>query len=110
MFGIGFTAPNFVNPLSTYQYYGLDTLWADIETCIRNDIQTMHLATEPLPAGEIYATLTGKTLTDSGATTYHEDMRTEHAAAWCSQTSYIESRQHVLARLKRFFELEDRAA
>ena len=109
-FQAGFTALNFVNPESTYQYYGLDALWSDIRTCIKNDLTVMHLATEPLRAGDIYATLTGESLPTNDASLYYEDMRTEHGRAWGTPGPYIESGEHVLSQLKQFYTAERRAA
>lgn len=101
---IGFTALNFTNADSTFQYYGLARLWKDIERVIAHDLPLMHLAPEPLSAGEVYATLTGKELHSRSAALYHENMRTRHAAIWGGPEGYISRRSEVLADLKSFYE------
>lgn len=101
--GAGFTALNFTNADSTFQYYNLGHLWRDIERVIAHDLPLMHLAPEPLSAGEVYAALTGKELQSRSAALYHEDMRTRHSAIWGGPDGYISPRAAVLADLKAFY-------
>lgn len=51
---IGFSALNFTDSRSKYQFYDLSRLWNDIQICLQNDIKLWHPATEPVSAGEIY--------------------------------------------------------
>lgn len=57
---IGFSALNFTDSRSRYQFYNLKRLWGDIRTAISADIKLLHLATEPVAAGELYKYLTGE--------------------------------------------------
>lgn len=51
---LGFSALNFTDSRSKYQFYDLSRLWDDIQICIQNGITLWHPATEPVSAGEIY--------------------------------------------------------
>ncbi|QJP16153.1 sugar nucleotide-binding protein [Starkeya sp. ORNL1] len=103
MFEIDFTALNFTNADSTFQYYGLSSLWSDIVRAIEHDLPVMHLAPAPLCANEIYAALTGRVLESRAAPLYREDMHTQFAGLWDNQHPYTQGKADVLAGLKIFF-------
>ena len=105
----GFTALNFTNADSTYQYYGLARLWDDIGRAIAHDLRVMHLAPEPIAAGALYQSLTGRVLEARAAPLYNEDMRTRHAALWDGPDGYIQGRAQVLADLRAFYDEARRA-
>ena len=56
---LGYSALNFTDSRSTYQFYNLAHLWKDIRTALRAGITLGHPATEPVSAGELYKYLTG---------------------------------------------------
>lgn len=98
----GLTALYFTNPDSTYQYYGVDRLWSDIETASAQGIGVLHLATEPVAARQIYRAVTGQDMPQTEARLHHEDMHTRHADLWDRSGPYIESAQQVEARVAAF--------
>ena len=55
---LGFSALNFTDSRSVYQFYNLGRLWQDIQTALEAGIQLWHPATEPVSAGELYKSLT----------------------------------------------------
>ena len=57
---VGFSALNFTDSRSVYQFYNLKRLWKDIQRAIENNILLWHPAVEPVSAGEVYEYLTGK--------------------------------------------------
>ena len=57
---VHFSALQFTDSRSIYQFYPLARLWKDIETALANHITLLHLATEPVSAGEVYHFLTGE--------------------------------------------------
>ena len=98
----GLTALHFTNPDSTYQYYGVDRLWSDIEAASAQGIGVLHLATEPLAARQIYRAVRGQDMPQTCARLHHEDMHTRHADLWDRSGPYIESAQQVEARVAAF--------
>lgn len=57
---VQFSALNFTDSRSSYQFYSLSRLWDDIQICLENHIKLWHPATEPIGAGELYFYLTGE--------------------------------------------------
>ena len=57
---LGFSALNFTDHRSRFQFYNLARLWDDIRTARLEDLRLLHLATEPVSAGEVYEYLTGQ--------------------------------------------------
>jgi hypothetical protein len=104
------TAVQFTNPDSTYQYYGVDRLWSDVETASAQGINVLHLATEPVAARHIHRAVTGHDMPQTGARLHHEDMRTRHADLWGRSGPYMESAQQVEARITAFCQNQRKAA
>jgi len=100
----GFTATNFTHADSVFQFYALSRLWSDIGVVLNNDVALVHLAPEPLRAGDVFRTLTGAAFESRTAAVYREDMRSMHTHLWNRTGAYIEDRQSVLANLKAFHE------
>lgn len=99
----GMSSVQFHNPDTTYQYYDLARLWSDIELVMKFGLHHVHLATEPLRAGEIYSRLLGDEMPKNNAQLHHEDMRTRHASIWGRNGNYLEDACAVLDKLETFF-------
>ncbi len=102
---IGFTALGFTDSRSTYQFYPLNRLWEDIHTALNEDIRTLHLATEPVSAGELYKYVTGKEFKNElKGTPAKYDYKTIYAEKFGGKGGYICSKQEILADIKGFME------
>ncbi|MEM7779321.1 MAG: hypothetical protein AAF697_02900 [Pseudomonadota bacterium] len=99
----GASATQFHNPETTYQYYEIERLWADIEIAREASLSHIHLVAEPLPVHVIHQCLTGRVIAETGARLHREDMRTRYAALWGSEGPYQFSSATTLERLSRFF-------
>ena len=106
----GLTAVQFTNPDSTYQYYGVDRLWSDIETASAQGISVLHLATEPVAARHIHRAVMGRDMPQTGARLHHEDMRTRHADLWGRSGPYMESAKQVESRITAFCQNQRKSA
>lgn len=51
---IGFSALNFTDSRSVFQFYNLKYLWKHINFALKNKINILNSATEPISAGELY--------------------------------------------------------
>lgn len=100
---LGGAAVQFHHPETTYQYYGIDRLWADIETALAAGLSHLHLVPEPLTAARIHQRLTGRAMPATGARLHQEDMRTRHAALWGATGPYQFDAETTLARLAAFY-------
>jgi hypothetical protein len=98
------SAIGFTHPASTYQFYNLGHLNADIDAALARDLEVLHLAVEPVPAAEIYTAVTGEHMPASAARIHHEDMRTRHADLRGRTGPYLDDRTQVLDDLRQFFE------
>jgi hypothetical protein len=107
---LGMSAVGFTNPNTRFQYYDMNRLWADIELCLDRAIDVIHLAPEPLMAGEIFAALTGRPMPESAARLHREDMRTRHAAVFGREGNYIAGSTETMDLLKQFFAEESARA
>ena len=56
---LGFTALNFTDSRSSFQFYSLGRLWEDIQIALNEGITLLNVATEPVTAAELYKALTG---------------------------------------------------
>lgn len=100
---VGFSALNFTDSRSVYQFYKLERLWGDIQIAIKNQILLWHPAVEPVSAGEIYEYLTGSkfenVLTGKPA---NYNYKTHYDYIFGGKNGYICSKQEVLDEIKTF--------
>lgn len=97
------SATLFHNPETTYQYYDMAGLWADIGIAVEAGLRHLHLAAPPLRAADIHARLLGAPMPATGAKLHHEDMHTRHAALWGRAGPYVEDAGTVLDKLAVFY-------
>ncbi len=102
---LGFSALNFTDSRSIYQFYDLRRLWDDIKCCMDNGIRLWHPATEPVSAGEVYKYLTGGDFVNElGGRPANYDYRTIHDGVFGGKDGYICDRDQVLKGIKDFVE------
>ena len=99
----GFSALNFTDSRSRYQFYYLKNLWADINTALKAGIKLWHPATEPVSAEELYKYLTGEEFVNElDGIPADYDYRTIYDAAFGGSSGYISDKAKVLKDIKRF--------
>lgn len=105
---LGFSALNFTDSRSVYQFYDLSRLWSDIRTALDNDIRLWHPATEPVSAAEVYRYLTGEEFVNelAGKPAYY-DYRTVHDRTFGGNNGYICGKDEVLGSIKAFVSSEE---
>ena len=102
---VGFSALNFTDSRSSYQFYNLSRLWGDLKTALSAGIKLWHPATEPVTAGELYEYLTGETFVNElSGTPADYDYRTIHDGLFGGTNGYIATKKDVLESIKRFEE------
>ncbi len=100
---LGFSALNFTDSRSRYQFYNLNRLWDDIQRALMKDLRCLHLATEPISAGELYQYLTGEYfMNELEGTPADYDYRTLYGKLFGKTEQYICSRELVLKDIKNF--------
>jgi hypothetical protein len=100
---LGFSALNFTDSRSRYQFYNLSHLWSDIKTALNADITLLHLATEPVSAGEVYEYLTGESFVNElNGVPADYDYRTIYARLFVGAENYISDKIGVLRDIRSF--------
>ena len=103
---IGFTARNFTNSASQFQFYNVQRLGADIKTAVDAGLEQVNICSEPLEAAHICRELTGRPFSNDAPLLVREDMRSIHADVFGGHAPYLFSRDMVMEDLKAFFKAE----
>ncbi|SEQ35853.1 sugar nucleotide-binding protein [Butyrivibrio sp. TB] len=100
---LGFSALNFTDSRSKYQFYNLGRLWDDIQVALDNGIRLWHPATEPVSVAEVYKYLTGEEFVNelSGKPAEY-DYKTIHDSLFGGNSGYICTKDEVLQDIKNF--------
>jgi hypothetical protein len=99
----GFSALNFTDSRSRYQFYGLERLWDDMNTCLDAQLTLWHPATEPVSAAELHLYLSGKEFhNELPGVPADYDYRTIHAELFGGKNGYIAAKQQVLDEIRSF--------
>lgn len=105
---VGFSALNFTDSRSRYQFYHLAKLWGHICRGLELGLDKLNLATQPVSAGEVYHALCGGEFVNHlDKPPFDYDFRTKHAAAFGGQQGYLEDREQVLAGIRAFVAREE---
>lgn len=100
---LGFSALNFTDSRSKYQFYNLERLWDDIQIALNGGITMWHPATEPVSAEEVYEYLTGNKFTNKlGGTPAVYDYKTVYDALFNGRDGYICDKKSILEEIKEF--------
>jgi hypothetical protein len=102
----GFEALRFTNPLSTFQFFDLSTLWGLANRACQMGLTTLHLAPEPLRASDVVAALRGIQMHESHARVHFEDVRTRHGDLFGRADGYIAGAGEVMSQLRVFMKRE----
>lgn len=102
---LGFSALNFTDSRSAYQFYNLGRLWQDIQTALKADIKLWHPATEPISAGELYKYLTGdEFVNELGGIPADYDYKTIHDNIFGGDDGYICDKNSIFKDIKDFID------
>ena len=96
-----------INPASSFQWYPLDRIAADLALARAHALSCLNLATEPLVTDEIRARFFGSSrIGAEAAAEAHYDMRTVHDVAFGGAGGYIMNKASVLEAIGRFIDAE----
>lgn len=89
-----------INPASSFQYYDITRLWADIKVALAHQLGLVHLFTQPIATRDIMQRyFPEKQLGPNPAPQAHYDHRTRHAALYGGSGGWIASADAVLDQL-----------
>ena len=94
----GFSALNFTDSRSVYQFFWLNNLYAQIEKCLAEGIGKINLVTPPVSVSELHMYLSGKPFENiTNKAPYNYDVRTKYYPG-----GYIMSKDEELQQIKAF--------
>lgn len=92
-----------INPASSFQWYPLTRLWADIQKAIEANLPLVHFATEPVLTSDILNRFFPDVQPGSEPVgEAHYDFHTIHAHVFGSKNPYLMSRVEVLDELAKW--------
>lgn len=102
---LGFSALNFTDSRSVYQFYNLARFWNDICVALKAGISLWHPATEPVSAAELYQYLEHAEFENElGAVPAFYDYKTKYDTVFGGKDGYICSKDEVLRDIARLVE------
>lgn len=100
---VGFSALNFTDSRSEYQYFNLANLWNVIKVAIEKGIRLLTIATEPILSSELYEFIFKQTFNNEVTANYPiEHLKSVHAGAFGGKEGYLYSKEQVLNDIKCF--------
>ena len=105
---VGFSALNFTDSRSVFQFYDLSNLWKDINIALNHGIKKLNISTEPVSISELYEFLTNKTFVNEflQENIPHYDFRSKYATVFGGKDGYLYEKQMVMNSIKNFVEAE----
>lgn len=99
----GFSALNFTDSRSVFQFYPLSMLWEHLKKALELELSLVNLATEPIGAGELYYGLTGESFVNEiSDTPANYDYRSLYAQMLGGSGGYLLKKDFVMEDIKRF--------
>lgn len=100
---LGFSALNFTDSRSRFQFYNLGNLWRDINIALSAGIALWHPATEPVSAAELFMYLTGENFKNElGGSPADYDYRTIHSEIFGGKNGYIADKIKIMQEIGEF--------
>jgi nucleoside-diphosphate-sugar epimerase len=92
-----------IDSRGVFQFYNIDRLWSDISVALQNDLELVHLPTEPVSVADVARGGFGLEFTNEvAATPARYDVRTRHAEMFGGTGNYIQTRAQQLASIAEF--------
>ena len=102
---LGFSALNFTDSRSVYQFYPLGRLWDDIQTALKNEIRLWHPATEPISAAQLYQYLTGNVfMNELSGIPADYNYKTVYDKLYGGTGGYICDKETIMGEIRKFVE------
>lgn len=107
---IKFSALNFTDSRSVYQFYDLSNLWHHINLALKNGIKMLNLATEPIQVAELYKALRGEDFKNElNKIPFNYNYKTVHSELLDGKNGYIYTKDEVINQIKEFVDNESLA-
>ncbi len=94
-----------IHAKGTYQYYNLANIWRDIQTALKNNLELVNFATEPVTSEEVATKCFGMKefkQAPKDITPAFWDMHTKHAKLFGNGGNYIYDKEAAVSDIKQF--------
>lgn len=103
----GFSALNFTDSRSFYQFYNLSFLYAHIQKALENGIQKLNITTEPVSVADVYEYLENKIFENHlSRPPVKQNLHSKHAELFGGRNGYIFDKTFCMEDIKKFVEEE----
>lgn len=100
---LGFSALNFTDSRSQYQFYNLGYLWEHIQKALDHNLTILNPATEPVTIAELSAYIMGQALVNEIRDDYPvQDYRCKYASLLGGVNGYLFDKTFVMDDIKNF--------
>lgn len=100
---LGFSALNFTDSRSVYQFYHLAHLWEHIQTALKHNIKKLNITTPPVSVAELYEALEHtQFVNELSKPPFDYDLRTKYGAMFGGADGYFMSKEAELAEICSF--------
>lgn len=104
---LGFSALNFTDSRSKYQFYNLENLWEDIQIALKEDLHLWHPATEPISARELYNYLEKQDfINELDGVPANYNYKTIYAELFGGENGYICNKDNIMDDIRKFVKKE----
>lgn len=102
---VGFSALNFTDSRSKYQFYNLSCLYEHIQKALQSGLDLLNITTEPVSVSELFDFLENKTFVNElEKSPFNQNLRSKHAGVFGGKDGYFFDKQFVKENIKRFVE------
>ncbi len=103
----GFSALNFTDSRSVYQYYNLKNLWSDVEILLNENIRIINLVTEPVSSKYLYKKIMNEEFNNElNREPFNYDIRTVNDYILKGKNGYIQNKDDEINELCEFIKEE----
>lgn len=100
---VGFSALNFTDSRSRYQFYNLSYLLGHIQTALKNGVQKLNITSEPVQISEVYDFLEGNSFKNElSKNPFNQCLRSKFAELFDGKNGYFFDKNFVLDDIKKF--------
>ncbi len=99
----GFSALNFTDSRSEYQYFSLANLWNVINIALENNLHLLTIATEPILSSELYEYIYDQPFKNEVSMSYPvEHLKSIHAEVFGGKDGFLYNKKQLLEDIKCF--------
>lgn len=106
---IGFSALNFTDSRSRYQFYPLDRLWEHLEAAMQQGLRKLNITTAPIEIAELYQYLEGNSFyNELNKPPFNYDLRSKYAHLLGGSNGYLMNKDEVLTDISAYIQKEQK--